>query len=80
MKYFIKIVGVLGLLGVIYLAPGVKVSAATSCTSWVVDSSYTECINGVKYYNRVLKKTCIDEGGNVPYTVTDYDRYPIGTC
>lgn len=79
MKHFIKMVGVLGILGAVYLAPSVKVSAK-ECTAWVLDSSFTNCENGLKIYYRTLSRSCITEGGT--YVVTEYNRdnYVIGTC
>lgn len=80
MKQIIKIVGVLGILGAVYLAPGVKVSAATSCTAWVEESGFTECINGVNYWHRILKRSCITDGSSNVDIQYDNGRYPIGSC
>ncbi len=76
MKQLVKLVGVIGIIGAIYLAPSSK--ALASCGPWELYTSNIECISGVKYYQRILTKTCVDSTGiNITF---DNDSYPIGYC
>lgn len=81
MKHIIKMIGVIGILGAVYLAPSVKVSA-TTCSEWSLSSSEISCENGLKMYSRTLSRLCSTPvNNNANYVLQyNYDKYVIGTC